>query len=204
MVGPTLKRKSSEKPDDAALLVQVEQRSEDALVALHRRYVNLVYSLALRVLGDDQTASEEVTQDVFMKLWRHPQAYDPNKGRFSTWLLTVTRHAAIDRLRQQGRRPSRASYPDEKRERRFRRYMIAKANPHPEVNYDLRVALEKLPLDQRDVIELVYFGRMSQHDIAEYLDLPLGTVKTRLRLGMQKLRAMWRQSPSDHESKLTL
>ncbi|MFQ5917754.1 MAG: sigma-70 family RNA polymerase sigma factor [Candidatus Binatia bacterium] len=195
---PTTIPTSSESPDGSALLGQVAQGREDALVALHRRYVNMVYSLSLHILGD-QMGTEEVTQDVFMKVWQHPRAYDPTKGRFSSWLLTVTRHTAIDRLRQKARRPLPAWNLHKKHQDK-----ISKAKTHAEVHHDLGAALEQLPLDQRDVIELAYFGRMSQQDIAEYLDLPLGTIKTRMRLGMKKLRAMWQQSLLDHESKLTL
>ncbi len=181
-------------PDDTALLAQVVRGSEDALVALHRRYVNLVFSLSLRMLGDPM-ATEEVTQDVFIKLWQNPHAYDPKKGRFSSWLLTVTRHAAIDRLRQECRQPSRVSISQEKDPYSTLEHMNPKDNPYPEAHQALRIALEQLPLDQRTVIDLAYFGGMSQQDIAESLRLPLGTVKTRIRLGMQHLRAMWNHHP---------
>ena len=183
-----------EPPDDTALLAQVEQGSEDALVTLHHRYVNLVFSLALRILGDPM-AAEEVTQDVFIKLWRHPRAYDPNRGRFSSWLLTVARHAAINHLRRNSRRPQGLTSSDEREQHTAREQTIPKGNPRPEPHHDLHIALERIPPDQRQVIELAYFGGMSQQDIAESLHLPLGTIKTRVRLGMQRLRAIWQQNP---------
>ncbi len=183
-----------ESQDDNALLAQVERGSEEALVALHRRYVKLVFSLSLSILGDPM-ATEEVTQDVFMKLWRHPRAYDRNAGRFSSWLLTVARHGAIDRLRRDGRRLSRISTSNEKDHHAGREEMFPKGNPGPELQKDLRIALAQLPPDQRQVIELAYFGGMSQQDIADYFGLHLGTVKTRVRLGMHKLRAMWQRNP---------
>lgn len=177
--------------DDALLISQVEQGSEDALVALHRRYVNLVFSLTLRILGD-LMAAEEVTQDVFIKLWQHPRAYDPAKGRFSSWLLTMARHAAIDRLRKDGRQPWLVSTSDGKDQHTSRGQMIPMANLGPHEHEDLRLAVGQLPSDRRQLIELAYFQGMSQQDIAVYLDLPLGTVKTRMRLGMQQLRAICR------------
>lgn len=175
-------------PDDTVLLAKAAQGSEDALVGLHRRYVSLVYSLAFHILGD-RMATEEVTQDVFIKLWEHPRSYDPTKGRFSSWLLTVTRHAAIDFLRKQGRRPTLVSTWDGQEQPDAGEQMTPNANRHP--NPDLRIMLRRLPADQRQVIEMAYFGGMSQQDIAEYVNLPLGTVKTRMRLGVQQLRGMW-------------
>ena len=180
--------------DNNALLAQVERGNEDALVALHRRYVRLVFSLSLRILGNPM-AAEEITQDVFIKLWQHPQAYDPNRGRFTSWLLTVARHAAIDRLRQEGRQPSRVSTSHEKDQHTGPEQTLPKGNPRPETHQDLRIALGHVSLNQREVIELAYFGGMTQQNIADYLGLPLGTVKTRMRLGMQHLRAIWQHNP---------
>ncbi|MFQ5917752.1 MAG: sigma-70 family RNA polymerase sigma factor, partial [Candidatus Binatia bacterium] len=171
----------------------ISQGREDALVALHRRYVNMVYSLSLHILGD-QMGTEEVTQDVFMKVWQHPRAYDPTKGRFSSWLLTVTRHTALDHLRKRGRRPSLVFTPDGKDQHTAQKKIIPRANPHPNPHQDLHILLGHLPSDQRQVIELAYFGGMSQQDVADVLGLTPGTVKTRIRLGMQKLGAMWHQN----------
>ncbi|MFQ5539863.1 MAG: RNA polymerase sigma factor [Candidatus Binatia bacterium] len=182
-----------EHPDDTALLAQVVEGSEDALLTLHRRYVNLVFSLSIRILGDPM-ATEEVTQNVFMKVWRDPRAYNPNRGRFSSWLLTVARHASIDHLRHNGRRPKTVCTSSEKNPHTAGERMIAKIKPHPEANHDLHMLLRHLPVDQRAVIELTYFGGMSQQDIACYMGLPLGTVKTRIRLGMKHLRAMWQEN----------
>ncbi len=169
------------------LMAQVASGNQEALVELHQRYVNLVYSLALRIAGEPM-AAEEITQDVFLKLWRQPRAFDPARGRFTGWLLTITRHLAIDRLRHDGRRPAVLEPRPE-----------AEADPGPstgtraegETRQHLRLALQQLPREQRAVIELAYFGGMSQVEIAEHLRVPLGTVKTRTRLGMEKLRAQW-------------
>src|SRR5512139_655886 len=95
---------ASSEMEDGQLLQSVARGDQDALLMLHQRYVNLVYSMAWRVLQDVGLA-EEVTQDIFLKLWHKGRQYDPSRGRFSSWLLSVTRFAAIDRLRREGRQP---------------------------------------------------------------------------------------------------
>lgn len=164
---------------------------EEALIELHRRYVNLVYSVAYRIL-DEQMAAEEVTQDTFMRLWNKSASYDPEKGRFITWLLTVTRRLAIDLLRQRQRREPRAGmlFMDEDPSLWENLLSVDEGD----LRRTLLAALRDLPLEQRELIELVYFGGMSHNDIAESLSIPLGTVKTRIRLGMQKLRTAWGES----------
>ena len=173
--------------DDAVLLQRVAAGDSDALLSLHQRYVNLVYSMALRVLGDPHLA-EEVTQDVFLKLWQKSQRYDPQRGSFSTWLLSVTRFAAIDRLRREGRHPTASL---QARERITMASQDWTGQAAWEQGWHLRMLLDQLPTEQRELIELVYFGGMTHRDLAEHLNLPLGTVKSRLRLGLQKLRELW-------------
>jgi RNA polymerase sigma-70 factor, ECF subfamily len=191
---PTTSRDS--EPDDSILVQRTAAGDSDALMVLHKRYANLVYSMAWRVLQDVSLA-EEVTQDVFVKLWRQGQSYDPARGRFSAWLLSVTRFAAIDRLRREGRRP----LPVE---------MAAGAADEPEAldnllktdheswerGQHLRLLLEQLPAEQRQVVELAYFGGLTHSELAAHLGLPLGTVKGRLRLGLVRLRALWSDEPA--------
>jgi len=181
---------SDNDPDDAVLLQRVAAGDSDALLSLHQRYVNLVYSMALRILGDSHLA-EEVTQDVFLKLWQKGERYDPRRGSFSTWLLSVTRFAAIDRLRREGRRPATALQTGEQ-DATLAQDRTRRATWEAwEEGRHLRLLLEQLPREQRELIELAYFGGMTHRDLAEYLNLPLGTVKSRLRLGLQKLRELW-------------
>lgn len=170
--------------EDTAVLRRITDGDEDALITLHRRYVNLVYSMALRVLGDRQLA-EEVTQDVFMKIWQKGHRYEPSRGHFATWLLGITRFAAIDRLRKEGRR---STYPLENDETETWQMVEQESW---ERGQQLRLLCQQIPPEQRRLIELTYFGGMSHRDLAEQLDLPLGTVKSRLRLGLQKLRDLW-------------
>jgi RNA polymerase sigma-70 factor (ECF subfamily) len=187
---------ASDEPDDSVLLQRVAAGDSDALVALHKRYANLVYSMSWRVLQDVGQA-EEVTQDVFMKLWRRGQRYDPALGRFSSWLLSITRFAAIDRLRQEGRRPLPAEMgtgaPDEPDALET---LLTTDHESWERGQHLRLLLEQLPSEQRQAVELAYFGGLSHSELAAHLGLPLGTVKGRLRLGLERLRGLWVDDPA--------
>lgn len=174
--------------DEMNLLWRVQAGDEDALLTLHAQYANLVYSVAYRVLND-QMAAEEVTQDTFMRLWNKSYTYDPQKGRFITWLLTVTRRLAIDHYRQRLRREPQTGllFMDEDPSL-WENVLTVEGG---DLRRTLQSALNELPPDQRELIELVYFYGMSHTDIAETRRIPLGTVKTRIRLGMQKLRSAW-------------
>lgn len=178
---------------DEGLMVAIMARDEAAFAVLYDRYADLVYSASLRVLADPQLA-EDVSQDVFVRVWRRPEAFVPDRGRFITWLLSVTRNRALDELRARGRRHRREGGPmgdpDEAAEPLFH-----SAPPDPQTNAErreqqaaLRDALSTLPVEQRSVLELAYFGGLTQQEVATRLDAPLGTVKTRIRLGIRRLR----------------
>jgi RNA polymerase sigma-70 factor (ECF subfamily) len=177
--------------EDGQLLREVARGDQHALLILHRRYVNLVYSMAWRVLQDVALA-EEVTQDIFLKLWHKGHQYDPARGRFSSWLLSVTRFAAIDRLRREGRRPRQAEllFGDQD-EASALEQLLPTDHAAWERGQHLRLVLAQLPPEQRHIIELAYFGGLTHSELAEHLGLPLGTVKGRLRLGLVKLRSLW-------------
>jgi RNA polymerase sigma-70 factor (ECF subfamily) len=181
--------------DDDVLLERVAAGDGDALLMLHKRYVNMVYSMAWRVLNDAGMA-EEVTQDVFLKLWQKGQHYDPQRGRFSNWLLSVTRFAAIDRLRREKRAPMSSDQPVDDAGDDLN---LAKPIPADLENWErgrhLRLLIEQLPANQRLLIELAYFGGLTHSELAAHLQLPLGTVKSRLRQGLEKLRALWLDTP---------
>jgi RNA polymerase sigma-70 factor (ECF subfamily) len=178
------------------LLHKIQNGDEEALVALHSRYANLVYSVAYRVLND-QMAAEEVTQDTFMRLWRKSDRFDPEKGRFVTWLLTVTRRLAIDRLRQwQRREPQRTTLFIDENPQLWEQVLAI--DGYSDLRGSLVSAIRELPEAQREAIELAYFYGMSHSDIADYLQAPLGTVKTRIRQGMQKLRSAWTDEAPGH------
>ena len=162
----------------------------EALERLYDRYSSLVFSVGLRVLGDRQLA-EDVTQDVFLRLWRRPWSYDPARGRFRSWLISVTRNRAIDerrrvvrrlRLEERGDDPA----PELPAPGRFHDPQLEAVLA--EERRAVREAMTRLPPPQREVIELAYFGGLTQVEIAAQTGEPLGTVKTRIRLGIQKLR----------------
>lgn len=176
------------------LLQQVARQDQEALMALYQRYSALVYSLCLRVLRQPGLA-EEVTQDVFLKLWRQPDRWDPSLGQFSSWLLTISRNAAIDRLRREGRQAQVAWVADDEgQESREGAHLYAAEQANWIDGQVLRKLLRRLPAEQRQLIELAFFEGYSHSELAELLHLPLGTVKTRLRMGMQKLRQLWEES----------
>jgi RNA polymerase sigma-70 factor (ECF subfamily) len=173
---------------------RVAQRDEEALTELYHHYGSLVYSLALRILQNRETA-EEITQDTFLLVWNRPEAWRPDRGLFSSWLLTIARYRAIDRIRHEHRRPDmRASVlqDDLMRAEQPR----SPDDPRLEDSRLLRSLLSQLPPEQAQVIELAFFGGLPHSALAELLNLPLGTVKTRLRLGLQKLRMLWEAGSS--------
>jgi RNA polymerase sigma-70 factor (ECF subfamily) len=163
-----------------------------ALESLYDRYGALVFSVGLRVLLDRQLA-EDVTQEVFLRLWRRPWAYNPERGRFVSWLMSVTRNRAIDERRRLSRRAVVEEMHDEALPElpdvgRF-------LDPLSEAiladqRREIRSALDQLPIAQREVLELAYFAGLTQTEIAARTGEALGTVKTRVRLGMQKLRSL--------------
>jgi len=177
--------------DDAALMAQVAQAHSTALGELYDRYGRMVFSLAFRITGSSETA-EEVTQDVFVQVWRFAEHYDARQGKLTTWLSSVTRNRAIDILRQQNVRPE--GHADSMDDDLFSLNDPASdAAVEPSVELRLqqeqvRQALEQLPEEQRQVLALAYFMGMTQQEISEKLSQPLGTVKTRIRLGMIKLK----------------
>jgi RNA polymerase sigma-70 factor (ECF subfamily) len=157
---------------------------------LYERYSRVVYSFALRILGDQQLA-EELLQEVFFRAWRQGSAFQASRGTFITWLLSITHNMAIDEVRKRRRRPQKAESEDSEA------VLAGVADKGQSVEDQVWVvalrgtisgAMEQLPLAQRQVIELAYYQGLTQREIAENLSEPLGTIKTRMRLGMQKLR----------------
>ena len=171
------------------LLNQIQDNYEPALVELYDYYVNVVYSVSYQVLENKQDA-EEVTQDVFLRIWNKSALYNPDKGRFLNWLLTMTRRIAIDNLRRKQRvsQVSNAISLDEKE------YLWETALVYDDLSDLQRMltsALQELPTDYRDAIQLAYFRGMTHTEISQYLNKPLGTIKSHIRQGMEKLRTVW-------------
>jgi RNA polymerase sigma-70 factor, ECF subfamily len=165
---------------DADLLVRVAERDRVAFDALYHRYVRSVYGIALRRLRDRQRA-EDAVQETFAAVWRSATSYRPERGPAAPWLYAVARNAIVDRLRARNEPPMEA--PD-----------LASAEPGPSeraeasfVAWRVHRALQELPDKEREVVELAYWSGMSQSEVADYLNIPLGTVKTRTRSALSHL-----------------
>lgn len=182
-----------EWPDEALMAAITISRDESAFAVLYDRYVDLVYSASLRVLADVGLA-EDSTQDVFVRLWRRPETFIAERGKFLSWLMSVTRNRAVDELRARGRRRKREGGPLGEPDEGSTPLFASECEDPPrsaEVHEEqvlVRHALTCLPAEQQRALELAYFRGMTQQEIALVLHEPLGTVKTRIRLGMQKLR----------------
>lgn len=158
----------------------------DAFAAFYDATCSFVYSLALRILGN-QADAEEVTLDVYVQVWRNPARFDEHRGGITAWLSMMARSRALDRCRSSGAR-HRWEEPSGDFEEPAVRDTPERLAVQSQDRRDVAQALATLSAEQRQVIELAYFGGLSQSELAEHLGVPLGTVKTRVRLGMMKLR----------------
>jgi|TARA_B100001971_G_C18067280_1_gene471149 RNA polymerase sigma-70 factor (ECF subfamily) len=174
---------------DEALLAQIVEQDRLALECLYQRYSTRVFSLSYRILSD-QGASEEVTQDVFLNVWRRAASYKPGRGKFTTWLFGIAHHRTIDELRKRTRgKQLNIENVDDFLNLQSPDILPDVAAVTNSEYATVREALLDLPDAQRTVIEMSYFGGFTQAEIAIRLAQPLGTVKTRMRLGLKKLRA---------------
>lgn len=173
-----------EEASDAELLVRVGERDHAAFAVLYSRYVRPVFGLALRRLADRGHA-EDAVQEAFTAIWRSASTYRPERGAAGGWLYTVARNAIVDRLRRNGPAAD-AELPD---------LVSGEVGPAERaeesyVAWRVHRALEDLQPREREVIELAYWSDMSQSEVADYLGLPLGTVKTRTRSGLARLATL--------------
>jgi RNA polymerase sigma-70 factor (ECF subfamily) len=171
---------ASDRESDTDLLIRVADRDREAFELLYARYVRPVFGLALRRLRDRHRA-EDAVQETFAAVWRSAHSYRPERGPAAPWLYTVARNAIVDRQRAKTDQP--AEIPD-----------TASAEPGPAeraessyVAWRVHRALEELPDKEREVLELAYWSELSQSEVAEYLHIPLGTVKTRTRSALARL-----------------
>lgn len=174
------------EPTDLDLLRRVARRDEEAFRRLFRRHAPRAHALALRVVRQPFLA-EEAVQDAFLALWRDAGSHDPARGSVRAWLMSMVHNRAVDLVRREESQRRRSEKPT----------LVVLEDPEDRVVQELgsadegarvRAALAELPAEQRRVIELMYFGGLSQSRIAERLSLPLGTVKSRTVLGMRRLR----------------
>ncbi len=177
--------------DETKLIAQVAQGNENAFLSLYDRYASRVHGLTLHILGDDMLA-EEATQDTFLKLWSRARDYLAERGPFLPWLLTIARRVALDRLRLEARRPTLSTSSDPEETWQILPEMESLSD---ESRWrSMYFAVQALHPDQRTVVELAYYQGLSQSEIAEVLNWPLGTVKTRLRSALETLRGVWKES----------
>ena len=167
--------------NDGALIAGIRAGDEAAMAQLYDRYSSMVYAVALRVLGDTG-AAEDVLQDVFMQLWRRPEAFDSSRGQMGAWLSVIARHRSIDALRK------RVPETDVTE-------IVVSVDPDLDDMAERSQALEKvrsalatMPSQQRSALELAYFQGLTHSEIAKRLGEPLGTIKTRIRAGLLALR----------------
>ena len=167
---------------------RIKDGDASAFGELYDGFAGAMFSLSLEILGDRWEA-EEVIQDVFSYLWRKPESFAPNKGQFSSWLLVITRNRSIDRYRSRKRRLDRGE-SDETLAQKPDSSLVdgAEGATQSDERSHLRSAFKNLPEDQRQVLELSYFKGLNHVEISDHLDLSLGTVKSRIRLGIEKLR----------------
>jgi RNA polymerase sigma-70 factor, ECF subfamily len=165
---------------DADLLVRIADRDRDAFDVLYHRYVRSMFGLALRRLRDRQRA-EDAVQETFAAVWRSAASYRPERGPAAPWLYAIARNAIVDRFRTQV--DTTGEVPE-----------IVSSDPGPAdaaetsfVSWRVHRALESLPPREREVLELAYWSGLSQSEVAEYLHIPLGTVKTRTRSALARL-----------------
>lgn len=177
---------------DDQLMHNVAAGDAASLEVLYDRYVRQCFGLAMRLLNNPQVA-EEVVQEVFTKVWVRPDSYSSHKGKFVSWLLSLVHHRCIDELRRRSNTETRLEDPV------TGSLLDTTVDPAPdpgdqvslrEEQVAVRAALEELAPNQREVLVLAYFGGLSQSQIAAQLKQPLGTVKTRVRMGLQKLRTL--------------
>lgn len=173
---------------DRDAVARIAAGDANALAELYDRHARLIYSLVLRIVREPGDA-EDVVQEVFSQAWHQAARYDRTRGAVGAWLLTIARTRAIDRVRARNARPDAAAADE-----RVLLDMPDADRPQDELVFDgervarVRAALESLPMLQRVAIELAFYEGLTQSEIAARLEQPLGTIKTRIRLGLLKLR----------------
>jgi len=177
-----------ERLADEELMAVVDRKLPAAFEVLYDRHGGAAFSLAYRIVGD-RNAAEDVTQEAFLSIWRSNARFDRARGSVRSWVLSVVRNRAIDALRRgAGQAPKLDHDDDSALEARPADERTDVEAARRETSRELRDALTVLPRDQSQVIQLAYFGGFSHSEIAEMLSMPLGTVKGRMRLGLEKIR----------------
>jgi RNA polymerase sigma-70 factor (ECF subfamily) len=188
--------------NDEALAQRVQQHSKEAFSVLYDRYVRLVYGMAIQMVGQEEAG--EAAQEIFMRLWRKAEQFNATRGSFKSWFMMVARNYLRDQLRYHYINNQQAHLPE------WQQLLEQIADPGANVVETavsreqrrwIKEAIDTLPDEQRQVIIMAYFGGYTQSAIAKTLDWPLGTVKKRVRLGLQKLRKniVWQEADVDQQ-----
>ena len=188
------------QPDmpDSQLIQRISQRDDDALGVLYDRYSGVAFALAYRVLGDRGQA-EDIVQEAYLSVWRRASTFDANRGNVKGWLMSIVHNACIDRRRGRFRHQQNEVAIDDVA------YRLAGDDVWEDVSRTIdreqvRQALVELSPEQRQTLELAYFGGLTQSEIAEKTGEPLGTVKSRARLGLRRMERMLRSQYLDRDS----
>ncbi|MEX2245705.1 MAG: sigma-70 family RNA polymerase sigma factor [Dehalococcoidia bacterium] len=181
--------------DDASLLRSVQRGDEQAVAELYDRYGGVAYGLAYRITNDG-TLAEDVVQDAFVSVWRQAPRFDPARGQVRSWLLTIVHHRAVDAVRRRAHR-NELALPDGAED-----FLAGSDRPDEIAEWSMeaeavREAVRQIPEDQRRTIEMAYFEGLTHVEISERTGVPLGTVKSRLRIGLEKMRAYLRPKVLD-------
>ncbi len=187
-MGPKLTPEALQRLADEDLMTLVERKDADAFAVIYDRHGGAAYSLAYRIVGDPSLA-EDVTQEAFISVWRSGARFDAARGSVRTWTLGIVRNRAIDALRRSAGSAPKLDLDDEAvLESRPAAELTDSEAIRRETARKVRGALSELPAEQSEVIGLAYFGGFTHSEIAEMLGMPLGTVKGRMRLGLEKIR----------------
>jgi RNA polymerase sigma-70 factor, ECF subfamily len=178
---------SKERLADEELMPLIGGKDADAFEVFYDRHSGIAYSLAYRIVGD-RTAAEDVTQEAFVSIWRSGARYDVGRGSVRSWTLGIVRNRAIDVLRSKAGRARKLALDESVLEQQTSGDSTDAEALRRETAEEVRGALAELPAEQSKVIELAYFGGFSQSEIATMLSVPLGTVKGRMRLGLERIR----------------
>lgn len=185
LVGTLNMHQKSNRNPDKVLIEQVSKGDKSAFKEIYSRFSQVTYNLAFRMLRDREDA-EEVVQEIFLQIWNKAKSYDPGRGAVSTWVLNIARSRAIDKIRKVGYRDRNIEIDEEKVNSNVD--VSRNLEDRDESKNVIKQALESLPEKQRTAIELVYFEGLTHVEAADKLNEPVGTIKTRIRLGVLKLK----------------
>jgi RNA polymerase sigma-70 factor, ECF subfamily len=184
----TVRKERAERLADEELMPLIGNKDPEAFEVFYDRHGGVAYSLAYRIVGE-KAAAEDVIQEAFISIWRSGARFDRARGSVRSWMLSIVRNRAIDTLRSRAGKAPKLTFDDDAiLEQRPAEELTEDEAMRRETATEIRGALGELPGEQSKVIELAYFGGFSQSEISRMLGVPLGTVKGRMRLGLEKIR----------------